>query len=155
MLNESSIELYDYLYRTFYDVVTKNVYSMGAPQELTESDTTEGFIVLHVGDIYDESEFSRQAYGEVRCYVEAFVPPISRGRLDFDKYSTYEDAINNTIHNASKDNSGVYYIEEDSVIGSGAMETSNANNVFFTFIKSFIVNINATAEQQILSSEEE
>lgn len=147
MLNESSIELYDYLYRTFYDVVTKNVYSMGAPQELTESDTTEGFIVLHVGDIYDASEFPRQAYGEVRCYVEAFVPPISRGRLDFDKYNMFEDAINDTIHNAaSEDDGGMYYIEEDSIISSGAMEVSNANNMFFTFIKSFIVNINVPSE---------
>lgn len=142
MLNESRIGIYDYLYNLFYDVVTKNVYSMEAPQELTESDTKDGFIVIVVGNINDESEFYGEAYARVRCYVEAFIPPISRGRLDYAKYKEYEDAINTVIELASKERDGAYYIESDNVISSDWMENSNANNVYYSFIKSFIVNLN-------------
>ena len=141
MLNESRIDIYDYLYSIFYDVVTKNVYSMREPQELTKSDTTDGLIVLRVGDLIDASEFVRQTYGEVRCYVEAFVPPISRGRLDYEKYKTFEDGINAVIELASQDKTGAYHIEEGSVLSADAEESSTANNSYFTFIKSFIVII--------------
>lgn len=141
MLNESRIDIYDYLYNLFYDVVTKNVYSMREPQELTKSDTTDGFIVIRVGDLIDASEFARQTYGEVRCYVEAFVPPISRGRLDYEKYKTFEDGINAVIELAMQDNTGSYHIQEGSVLSSDAEESSTANNSYFTFIKSFIVTI--------------
>lgn len=141
MLNASRIDLYDYLYNIFYDVVTKNVYSMRVPQELTQSDTTEGFIVIRVGGINDESEFSGQAYGRVRCYVQAYVPQRSRGRLDKNKYKEYEDGINAIIKLAAEDSQGEYNIEEGSIISTDEDEVSNANNAYFTFIKSFIVTI--------------
>lgn len=142
MLVKSRTDIYDYLYNLFYDVVTKNVYSMAEPQELTKSDTLDGFIVIHVGELNDESEFDGQAYGWVRCYVEAFVPPISRGRLDFDLYKIYEDGINDVIERASKDDSdGIYHVEDGTTLSMDAYETTNANNVYLTFIRSFIVNI--------------
>lgn len=142
MFNESRIDIYDYLYNLFYNVVTTNVYSMSEPQELTASDTNDGFIVITVGNLNDESEFTRETYGWVRCFVEAFVPPITRGRLDYDKYSVFEQSINDVIHTAAQDGSGVYQIQEDSVLSMDSEETTNANNSYFTFIKSFIVNIN-------------
>ena len=143
MVNESRIDIYDYLYELFYDVVTKNVYSINAPQELTESDTRDGFIVINVGDLYDESEFRHQTYGWARCFVEAYIPQFSRGRLDFDKYSEFEDGINDVIHNASLTTVNGYTVQEDSVLSMDGDETTNANNTYFTFIKSFIVNINS------------
>lgn len=141
MVSESRIDIYDYLYNLFYNVVTKNVYSMRPPQELTTDDSTNGFIVLVVGDIHDESEFTGNAYAWARCYVEAYVPPISRGRLNYSKYEAFENAINEVIRTATEDNAGTYFIEEGSILSSDADETSNANNSYFTFIKSFIVNI--------------
>ena len=143
MVNESRIDIYDYLYNLFYDVVTKNVYSMEPPQELTQSDTQDGFIVLHVGDLNDESEFAHQTYGWARCFVEAFIPPISRGRLDYDKYREFEDAITDVIHLASDEVIDGYSVQEGSVLSMDGSETTNANNSYFTFIKSFIVNINS------------
>lgn len=141
MLNESRIDIYDYLYNLFYDVVTKNVYSMREPQELTKSDTTDGFIVIRVGDINDESEFSGMAYGWVRCYVEAYIPPMKRGRLDFDKYKSFEDGINGVISVESDKDEGDYYIKKDSVLSMEDTESSNADNQYFLFIKSFVVVI--------------
>ena len=141
MFDESRIGIYDYLYNLFYDVVTKNVYSMREPQELTKSDTTDGFIVIRVGDLNDESEFSRQAYAWVRCYVQAYIPPITRGRLDFNKFKNFEDAINQVIADAAESSDGAYHVQEGSVLSMDGEETSNANNTYFTFVKSFIVNI--------------
>lgn len=141
MLNESRIDIYDYLYNLLYDVVTKNVYSMREPQELTKSDTTDGFLVIRVGEINNESEFGDEAYGWVRCYIQAFVPPISRGRLDYEKYKTFEDGINAIIDLASQDGTGTYHIQEGSVLSSDTEEESTSSNSYFTFIKSFIVII--------------
>ena len=142
MFNESRIDIYDYLYNLFYDVVTKNVYSMSEPQELTASDVKDGFLVIRVGNINDVSEFGREAYGWVRCYVEAYVPPISRGRLDYDKYKEYEDGINGVISSLIGHTDGTYCVHEDSVISTDTLETNNANNLYYTFVKSFILTIN-------------
>lgn len=139
MLNPSRIDIYDYLYGLFYGEVTENVYSMNEPQELSESDARDGFLVLHVGNLVDESEFSGEAFGEVRCFVEAFIPPISRGRLNKNLYNRYEKAINKVIKDASKAADGSYYIQEGTVVSVDGDEASTANNVYFTFIKSFIV----------------
>lgn len=114
---------------------------MSEPQELTESDTKDGFIVIRIGNINDTSEFDRCVYGWVRCYVEAFIPPKSRGRLDFNKYAEFENAINSVIESAAGEASGQYQIQQGSVISNDGEEVSNANNVYFTFIKSFIVDI--------------
>lgn len=141
MLNESRIDIYDYLYGLLYDNVTKNVYSMNEPQELTESDAKDGFVVIRVGDIYDESEFNGQAYGWVRCYVQAYVPTISRGRLDYDRYKEFESGINDAIDVATMDTDNTYFVEKGSVLSMDGFEMSNANNAYYTFVKSFIVNI--------------
>ena len=139
MVNESRIDIYDYLYNLLFGVVSENVYDMRVPQELTESDTKDGFIVIHVGDFVDNSEFSCEAYGGVRCFIEAYIPQISRGRVNHDIYALMENGINNIIDEQSKVNEGTYYIDKGSVLTADDDETSNANNAFFTFIKSFIV----------------
>lgn len=141
MVNASRTDIYNYLYELLYGTVTENVYSMKEPQELTDSDTEDGFIVINVGYLIDESEFDCAAYGSVRCYIEAFVPPKSRGRLDVEKFEHYENSINSVIDIASETREGDYYIEKGSVISLDASESSNANNAYYTFIKSFVVII--------------
>lgn len=142
MFNESRIDIYNFLYDIFYDVVTKNVYMMAEPEELTESDTKNGFIVIRVGDLNDNSEFNGQAYGWARCYVEAYIPKKSRGRLDVTKYEDFENGINATIRShATNIVNETFYIQEGSVISMDYNETSNANNQFLMFIKSFVLVI--------------
>ena len=142
MVNESRTGIYEYLYNLFYGVVTENVYMMNEPQELTQSDATDGFIVVVVGSIYDQSEFSLQAYGFAQCFVIAYVPPISRGRLDEVKYKEFEDGINAVIENATLDNDGTYYIQNSDILSTDTEASINSDSLFFTFAKSFIVNIN-------------
>lgn len=146
MLNESRSDIYDYLYNLFYGVVTENVYEMRVPQELTQSDTEDGFLVIHVGNLIDESEFTGQAYGEVRCFVVAYIPQISRGRVDHDIYALMENSINTVVKEASMQRSGTYHVEEDTMLSTDGDETSNAGNSYFTFIKSFIVNIESNSD---------
>ena len=141
MYNESRTDIYDFLYNLFYDVVTKNVYFMSEPQELTKSDTEDGFIVIRLGDIVDYSEFDMESYGAVRCFVEAYVPTITRGRLDFDKYKEFEDSINEVIKTASETTDGEYSVQYGSVLSMEDVEDSNANSFFHMFIKSFLIQI--------------
>lgn len=142
MFDDSRIGIYDYLRSVFEGNVTDNVYDMSVPQELTRSDAKEGFIVLHVGSIKDRSEFPRNTYGWVRCDVEAFIPPISRGRVNKDKYKEFEDGINTCIREAAEyAQSDIYQIREESVLSSETLEITNANNAFYVFIKSFIVDV--------------
>lgn len=141
MITDSRKNLYDYLYSLFYGVVTNNVYAIREPQQLTNSDTTDGFIVIKVGDINDESEFKKNAYAWARCYIEAYIPPISRGRLDYDKYETFERNISEVIAYAATDGNTAYFVQEDSVLSSDIDDARSGDNEFFTFIKSFVVNI--------------
>lgn len=142
MLDKSRMKLYNYLYDLFHGTVTENVYVINQPQDLTESDTTDGFIVIRIGDVNDESEFSGEAYGWARCYVDAYIPPVSRGRVDADKYSEFEDGINMAVELASQEREGTYNVQEGSLLSLDVEETSNADNIYFVFVKSFVVNIN-------------
>ena len=148
MVEESRISLYNYLYNLFYGVVTENVYSMNEPQELTDDDTENGFIVIRVGGIVDESEFPLNAFAGVRVYVEAYIPPISRGRLDKVKYKAMEDAINDAIYaEIENGTSDIYCIESDGIISMDSNADTNANNAYYMFIKSFIVTIDGEAQE--------
>lgn len=146
MLNESRIDIYNFLYEMFFDTVTRNVYKMGEPTENTESDTTDGFITLEVGAISDDSEFDGNAYGWARCFVTAYVPKKSRGRLDDAKYKAFEDGINTVVRLACESSGGDYYVLRGSELSIDDVETSQKGNQYHLFQKSFIVVIDKQIE---------
>lgn len=142
MVNISRSDINDYLYNLFYEVVTKNVYLIDVPTELTNSDTKDGFLVISIGTLNDESEFFKQTYGWVRCFVEVYVPVLSRGRFNRAKYKAFEDAVNEVIENEiANPTSEVYSIQNGSTLSADDDEGSNPDNRFTMFIRSFIVNI--------------
>lgn len=142
MIQESRIKVYDYVYNLLFGVVSDNVYPMYESQTLTESDVADGFIVISIGSINDESEFRGHSFAWCRVLVEAYVPPMSRGRLDEEKYSLFEDAINEAIDNEAENGSNLNYsIRNDGIVSWDDYEDSNSNNAFYKFIKSFIVQI--------------
>jgi hypothetical protein len=146
MVNESRMGIYEYV-ENILTSITENVYLMEEPQELTEDDTTNGFIVVTVGDLIDASEFRDSAFGYARVFIRCYVPPISRGRLNVAKYKQFEDTINAAINLAADaDNEGAYWIDEDSVVSTDGKDEGNVNNTYYMFIKSFIVVVDA--EQQ-------
>lgn len=141
MFNESRIDLYDYISGIFSDV-SENIYKMKIPQELTESDTTEGFIVVYLGDIYDDSEFLKEAYGDVRVVVSAYIPLKSRGRLNKELYKAFESGINEALDNEiSNGNSEHYTIQDDGILSMDDIEDNNANNSYSVYTKTFIVTV--------------
>lgn len=142
MFNESRIDIYDFLYGLFYNTVTRNVYRMGEPTENTESDTIDGFITLRVGVLNDDSEFYGDAYGWARCYVTAYIPKKSKGRLDSEKYKYFEDNINLVIKLASEDRNGDYFILKDSELSADDDEISQKGNQYHVYRKSFVVVTN-------------
>ncbi len=141
MLDESRSNIYDYLYGLLYDVVTRNVYCIEPPQDLTESDTNDGFVVIKVGDIMDESEFKCEAYAWVRCYIRAFIPPMSRGRYRRDEFESFERAINAIIDSAMLHPTSKYNIRQGSVLSHDGTAATNGNNFYHTYDKSFIIEI--------------
>ena len=148
MYNESRMDIYDYLYNLVYDVVTKNVYRLGEPTETTTDDTENGFVVIAVGNLTDDSEFYLDTYGQVRCTFTAFVPKKSRGRLDADKYRAFESSINDVVKNAIENaNDGDYSILADGILSMDDNETSQKGNQYHVYVKSFIVVVDANNVQ--------
>ena len=142
MIQESRIDLYDYLYGLFHNVVSKNVYKMGEPMETTKSDVEDGFLLIRVGNMMDESEFSCECLINVRCYVIAYVPKKSRGRLDSDKYKAFESGINRVVRNEIKNGTNLsYFIVPDSVLSMDDDETTEKGNQYHLYIKSFVVGM--------------
>lgn len=141
MFNESRIDLYDYISGIFSDV-SENIYKMKIPQELTESDTTDGFIVVYLGDIYDDSEFLKEAYGDVRVVVSAYIPLKSRGRLNKELYKAFESGINEALDNEILNgNSEHYTIQDDGILSMDDIEDNNANNSYSVYTKTFVVTV--------------
>jgi hypothetical protein len=130
----------------FFDTVTRNVYKMGEPTENNESDTVDGFITLQVGVMNDASEFDGDAYGWARCYVTAYVPKKTRGRLDSDKYKQFEDGINTVVRLASESRHGNYFVLRDSEISTDDVETYQKGNQYHLYRKSFVVVIDKQVE---------
>lgn len=148
MLNMSRIGVYDYVYNLLYGVVTDNVYSMNEPQELTPSDADDGFLVIRVGELNDASEFTGNAYAWARVYIDAYIPPISRGRLDFEKYKAFEDAINNVIEQATNSHDSNYFVQDGSILSMDNNADNNADNAYFMFVKSFVVMIDGCNDEE-------
>lgn len=141
MFNDSRTDIYDYLYDIVVDnEVTNNVYLVSEPQDLTTSDKNEGFVVIRVGGLNDQSQFELETYGWTRVYVTAYVPSTSRGRLDYEKYKAMENKLKAAIDNA--DANGVvngYAIMKNTTLSMDGATMSTANNLFYTFVKSFRV----------------
>lgn len=143
MLNESRKAVYDYISSLVSGTVTDNVHKLEVPTELTQSELRDGFIVIRVGELNDESEFRDAAYGWARCYIDAYIPLRSRGRFNGDVYGAFEDAIDMALRHATLTDSHLtYWVMEDSFISYDYADSNINGNTFHVMSKSFIVNIN-------------
>ena len=138
MINESRIDIYDYI-EELMKQVCDNVYPMGEPMETTEDDVDNGFIVIRVGKLNDDSEFSCEAYIWARCFVTAYVPKKTRGRLNKTLYKQFEDGINGVIKTAEEEQTNNYFIVPDTILSTDDDETGQQGNQYHVFTKSFIV----------------
>lgn len=142
MINESRLDIYDYLYKLFDDVVSVNVYAIAAPKELTNKDTQNGFLVIRVTTLNDASEFKGEAYAWSRCYVTAYVPTVSRGRLDYDAFRSIENTINGIINDEIENtHNDTYSIQKGSIMSYDSFENANSDNTFYLYTKSFNITV--------------
>lgn len=143
MFSDSRIDIYDYLYDLIVNnKVTSNVYMVDEPQDLTASDKKDGFVVIKVGGVNDQSQFDLETYGWVRVYIYAYIPSTSRGRIDYNKYKAMENKLNAVISEASSSEPvNGYSIIQNSTLSMDGTRQSTANNLFYTFVKSFRVFI--------------
>lgn len=139
--NDSRTDLYDFLYDLVVDnEVTNNVYLVSEPQDLTTSDKNEGFVVIRVGGMNDQSQFNLETYGWARVYITAYVPSTSRGRLDYEKYKAMQDKLKEVIDSADEQEvTNGYAILKSTSLSMDGATMSTANNLFYTFVKSFRV----------------
>lgn len=140
------IDMYEYVEKLLTDVFDVNVYLMSEPQELTEEDTERGFLVVNIGNLNDAGEFNGNTYEWARVFIVAYIPPISRGRVNLERYKTFERLINKLVRESSEDNEKDFWPQYDSLLSTDGEEINNANNVYHTFIKSFIVMSNRVSE---------
>ena len=142
MLDESRIDVYDYIYELLSNSIEEGIYLMNVPKELTEDDVKDGFIVLNIHEIADNSEFDRQTYAGVRCFIQAYVPTKSRGRVDEAKYKSFESSIDEIIYNEIDNGSNdKYTILSDGIISGDDVINTSQGNTFYIYTKSFIVVI--------------
>ena len=140
MIDRTRIGMYNFVYNLLYNVVSKNVYSMERPQELTTSDATDGFVVIRVGNMNDAREFIGNAYVWARVFVECYIPPKSRGRLDKNKFAEMENVIDGIIDDwIDKTSEDGYSISIESLISSDDFYASNKDNPYHVLVKSFVV----------------
>lgn len=142
MVKESRTAIYDFL-KPLFTSVSQNIYPQRVPTDNTSDDTENGFIVIEVGDIRDESEFDLQTFGWVRCSVVAYIPQKTRGRWDEPKYKVFESGINTAVRNAidNPDRTSPYAIQSDGILSSEDIEDTQKGNQYSVYIKSFIVTI--------------
>ena len=115
---------------------------MGEPTENTTQETKDGFVVIDIGGIEDESEFYGQAHAQVRCYIVSYIPKKTRGKLDDSKYREMEQSIESVILGEMQTPSNPnYYIVDDGVISMESEETTQKGNQYHLYIKSFVVGI--------------
>lgn len=140
MLNNSRIAIYEYIESLMINV-SENIYPMGEPIDNTDSDDDDGFIVINVGVLNDDSEFEGEAYAWARCTVTAYVPKKVHGRLNKDLYKYFEDGINDAIKVAQSDVESTRYILPESVVSMDDDENLQQGNQYHLFVKSFVVVI--------------
>jgi hypothetical protein len=132
--------IYQYVYSLFIDKVTKYIYPMEMPTKLEEEINAGGFMVIRLGEIKDKSQFNLNALASVRVTVEMYIPPKTRGRLDTTLLEKYETSISDIV-NAEVEKAGEKYdISTDGILSTDDIY-NESDNLFFMYIKSFMVLI--------------
>lgn len=140
MFDSSRMAIYEYLCSVLADV-TSNIHPMHKPKELSQDEVKNGFIVIKLDDINDESEFSKETYGWVSVAIEAYVPTKKRGRLNSQLFDTFESAIDSAIESAIESRNTNYGINERTILSKDFLEDDNANNVYSVYVKTFVLTI--------------
>lgn len=141
-MSVSRRDLYSYVASMFVGIV-KGIYKH-MPTALSPEDTTNGFIVLRMGNIDDSSEFYGNTYAKTRIYVECYVPDVNttttNGVMSTTKYDTMQQSVDDKIDAECEKVNQTYTISRESILSSDDTYVNKAVS-FMVYITSFQVII--------------
>ena len=141
-MSVSRKNLYSYVASMFVGIV-KGIYKH-MPTALSPEDTTNGFIVIRMGNIDDSSEFYGNTYAKTRIYVECYVPDVNtsttNGVMSTTKYDTMQQAVDDKIDAECEKVNQTYTISRESILSSDDTYVNKAVS-FMVYITSFQVII--------------
>ena len=135
-------DLYSYTASMFVGIV-KGIYRH-MPTALSTEDTANGFIVIRMGDIKDDSEIIGNTDAKTRIYVECYVPDVNttttNGVMSTTKYDAIQQAVDDRIDTECDKVNQTYTISRDGILSSDDTYVNKANS-FMVYITSFQVII--------------
>jgi hypothetical protein len=141
-MSVSRKNLYSYVASMFVGIV-KGIYKH-MPTTLSTEDTTNGFIVIRMGNIDDSSEFYGNTYAKTRIYVECYVPDVNttttNGVMSTTKYDAMQQAVDDKIDAECEKVNQTYTISRESILSSDDTYVNKAVS-FMVYITSFQVII--------------
>lgn len=141
-MSVSRKNLYSYVASMFVGIV-KGIYKH-MPTALSPEDTTNGFIVIRMGNIDDSSEFYGNTYAKTRIYVECYVPDVNttttNGVMSTTKYDAMQQAVDDKIDAECEKVNQTYTISRESILSSDDTYVNKAVS-FMVYITSFQVII--------------
>ena len=141
-MSVSRKNLYSYVASMFVGIV-KGIYKH-MPTALSPDDTTNGFIVIRMGNIEDSSEFYGNTYAKTRIYVECYVPDVNtsttNGVMSTTKYDAMQQAVDDKIDAECEKVNQTYTISRESILSSDDTYVNKAVS-FMVYITSFQVII--------------
>jgi len=141
-MSVSRKNLYSYVASMFVGIV-KDIYKH-MPTALSPEDTTNGFIVIRMGNIDDSSEFYGNTYAKTRIYVECYVPDVNtsttNGVMSTTKYDTMQQSVDDKIDAECEKVNQTYTISRESILSSDDTYVNKAVS-FMVYITSFQVII--------------
>jgi hypothetical protein len=141
-MSVSRKNLYSYVASMFVGIV-KGIYKH-MPTALSPKDTTNGFIVIRMGNIEDSSEFYGNTYAKTRIYVECYVPDVNtsttNGVMSTTKYDTMQQSVDDKIDAECEKVNQTYTISRESILSSDDTYVNKAVS-FMVYITSFQVII--------------
>ena len=142
-MNESRKDIYSYV-ATLFTSVTTNIFRGEIPKSLSGTCATNGFMVLRLGELRDDSEFDMEAFGRVRMNVEFYVPSVSTsnagGVMNTTKFDEAQDDIDAIVNAECAKRNQTYTISRDGILSFDDFY-SNSANTFHVYITSFIITI--------------
>lgn len=141
-MNTSRIDIYEYIKGLFVgetNTIFQNIYYGNKPQVLTDNDSKNGYIVVSLGGMTDNSEIALTTYVTLRCYIECYIP-LYNGSVNTTKYKKVQEALDAIIQRECSKVNAQYNINTDSLLSTDGYFNNN-NNSSFAYIASFQITI--------------
>lgn len=142
-MNVSRKDIYSYV-ASLFTSVSKNIFRIDIPITLNADAASNGFIVLKLDTLSDNSEFDLSTFATVRMYVECYVHTTQvdgiSGLMNTAKYDAAQKAIDTIIEAECKKQNQTFSISNDGILSMDDFYSNNTD-AFSVYIKSFKITI--------------